>query len=160
MRSGNSGVATRLVTELISCLYLASTTPNMSKSLHVFNENARVRSFPRRMEDFSVLQPHRAQDRHWVLFVLRQFFSAAHTKTFQCKAVIAICRTRQNGCVKLFDLGLRSLKALNRFDLLFFRTGRDGWLLPIVVLLNASFFTAASDVGRSLYRKTSFSAAC
>lgn len=57
MRSSNSYVATRLDTELISYLrvYFASqSTHNMCKSLHIFNENARVSSFPRRMEDFSV----------------------------------------------------------------------------------------------------------
>ena len=43
MRSGNNVVATGLVTELM-CSYLASPTHNMSKSLHVFNENARVRT--------------------------------------------------------------------------------------------------------------------
>jgi len=41
----------------------------MCKCLHVFSENARVRSFPRRMEDFSI-QSHRAHGRHWVLLVL------------------------------------------------------------------------------------------
>jgi hypothetical protein len=107
MRSGNSDVATRLVTELILCLYLASPTHNMCKSLHVFSENARVRSFPRRMEDFSI-QSLRAQDRHWVLLVLRELFLAQHKrKRVQCKAAIATCRTRQIGHVKCFDVGLR-----------------------------------------------------
>jgi hypothetical protein len=44
-RSGNADVAARFVTEVISWLYLAGPVYIVSKSLHVFNENARGRSF-------------------------------------------------------------------------------------------------------------------